>query len=68
MSQKKVPPPPSMPPSVKVKENFCLLHKGDLKEPTYVCRACKTKYCLECAKKAKAEKKTCVKCKSLFFV
>ncbi len=68
MSQKKVPPPPSMPPSIKIKENFCLLHKGDLTGQTYECPSCKTKYCLECAKKARAEKKSCVKCKKLFML
>ncbi len=68
MSEKKVPPPPSMPPAFKVNENFCLLHKGELKGQTYECPGCKTKYCLECVKKAKIEKKSCVKCKKIFFL
>ena len=32
------------------------------------CPTCKTKYCLDCAKKAKAEGKKCIKCKQLIFI
>ena len=62
-----MPPPPAMPPSISIKKDFCLFHKGDLSEDQYTCPSCKTKYCLECAKKAKSEGKYCVKCKQLIF-
>ena len=65
MSDKKVPPPPVLPPSVSLSENFCLFHKGDIKGVVYSCASCKTKYCLKCAQKAKEEGKLCIKCKSL---
>lgn len=68
MSQKKAPPPPSLPPTVKIKENFCLLHKGELHGELYTCPACKSKYCLECVKKAKSEGKSCIKCKQIFLI
>jgi len=68
MSDKKIPPPPSLPPNLEIKTDFCLLHKGSLKEEKYSCVTCKTEYCLECAKKAKAEGKSCVKCKQLLFI
>jgi len=65
MSDKKVPPPPALPPSFKMEENFCLFHKGDIQGDMYTCPACKTNYCLVCAKKAKLEGKLCIKCKQL---
>ena len=69
MTDKKNPSPPIMPPSsVKIMENFCLFHRGDIKGDIYQCNACKSKYCFECAKKAKAEGKKCVKCKQLIFI
>ena len=68
MSDKKVPPPPILPPSVTFNERFCLFHKGDIKGEIYTCPACKTKYCLECAEKAKKERKLCIKCKHLVLV
>ena len=69
MSEKNTPPPPVLPPSLpKVKDNFCLFHRGEIKGEYYQCKACKTKYCLECAKKAKAEGKKCIKCKQLIFL
>ena len=66
--KKKIPPPPAFPPSMNIKENTCLFHKGQLQGDIYTCPSCKTNYCLECAKKAKAEKKNCVKCKQLILV
>ncbi|MBY8985162.1 MAG: hypothetical protein KGD65_08855 [Candidatus Lokiarchaeota archaeon] len=66
MNNKEIPPPPALPPSFKVDENFCLLHKGNVEGETYTCPSCKTKYCLKCAQKAKSEAKLCVKCKQLF--
>ena len=37
MNEKKLPPPPVLPPSYqKIKENFCLFHKGNLKDEIYV--------------------------------
>ena len=69
MSNKKLPPPPILPPKYeKVEENFCLFHKGDLRGEIYQCTACKTKYCLECAKIAKKEGEKCVKCKQIIFL
>lgn len=65
MNDKKVPPPPVLPPSIKLTENFCLFHKGIIQGDIYTCPKCKTKYCLECAKKAKLEGQLCVKCKQL---
>ena len=69
MNDKKQPPPPMLPPnSVKIKQNFCLFHRGDIKGDIYQCKACKTNYCLECAKKAKTEGKKCVKCRQLIYL
>ncbi|MFX1394510.1 MAG: hypothetical protein ACFFAH_13170 [Promethearchaeota archaeon] len=69
MSDKKKPPPPVLPPKLeKTQENFCLFHRGDIEGEIYQCTACKTKYCLECAKKAKKEGKKCIKCKQLIFL
>ena len=69
MSEKKIPPPPVLPPSInKLKDNICLFHKGEINGETYTCPSCKTKYCLECAKKSKLERKFCVKCKQLIFI
>ncbi|MFX1573209.1 MAG: hypothetical protein ACFFB0_10705 [Promethearchaeota archaeon] len=65
MKDKKVPPPPVLPPSIHIKENFCLFHKGDIQGEIYTCPACKTKYCMDCAIKARDEKRLCVKCKQL---
>lgn len=55
MSDKKVPPPPVLAPSVALSENFCLFHKGDIKGEIYTYPSCKTRYCLDCAEKAKKE-------------
>lgn len=65
MSEKKVPPPPVLPPSIEIKNNFCLFHKGEIQGEIYTCPSCKTNYCMECAKKARDEKKLCIKCKQL---
>ena len=68
MSDKKVPPPPVLPPSIKIKENFCLFHKGGIADDIYTCPTCKTEYCLECAKKVKLEGKSCIKCKQIIIL
>ncbi|MBY8991148.1 MAG: hypothetical protein KGD58_10380 [Candidatus Lokiarchaeota archaeon] len=68
MDIKKNPPPPVLPPSIKVNENFCLLHKGDIEGKVYTCPSCKTKYCMKCAEKARTEAKLCVKCKQLILM
>jgi len=68
LSEKRPPPPPVMPPKITIKENYCLFHKGEITGEIYICPSCKTKYCLECAKKAKKEKKVCIKCKQLIFI
>ena len=68
MSDKKEPPPPVLPPSFNLSDNFCLFHKGPIQGETYTCPTCKTPYCLECAKKAKLERKLCIKCKQLVIV
>ncbi len=68
MRDKKTPPPPALPPSFKIGDNFCLFHKGDIQGDTYTCPACKTNYCLVCAKKAKLEGKLCIKCKQLIIL
>ena len=68
MSEKKVPPPPALPPTIGIKENYCRFHKGDLQGDLYTCPSCKEKYCLECAKKAKSEGKKCIKCQQLIFI
>ena len=69
MSNKKKPPPPVLPPKLdKIQENYCLFHRGDIQGEIYQCKACETKYCLKCAKKAKAEGKKCIKCKQMIFL
>ena len=65
MSDKKLPPPPALPPSFTASSKFCLFHKGALSEDIYTCPKCKTIYCLECAKKAQVERKSCIKCKQI---
>ncbi|MHA1148456.1 MAG: hypothetical protein ACTSR8_09435 [Promethearchaeota archaeon] len=68
MSNRKIPPPPTMPPSIQLSKSICLFHKGPLSSERYTCPTCKTQYCVNCAKKAKSEKKTCLKCKQLIFI
>ncbi|MCK4687402.1 MAG: hypothetical protein KAT66_04685 [Candidatus Lokiarchaeota archaeon] len=70
MSDKKIPPPPVLPPSIQIKnmDNFCLFHKGHIKGEIYSCPKCKTKYCLKCAKEARNEGKYCVKCKQIILI
>jgi hypothetical protein len=68
MNNKKVPPPPVLPPSISINENFCLLHKGEIQGEIYTCPNCKTKYCKECAEKAFKEAKLCIKCKYLILL
>ena len=68
MNNNKIPPPPVLPPSFKVNENFCLLHRGNIEGEIFTCPKCKTNYCLKCAQKANAEVKLCVKCKKLIIV
>lgn len=68
MNNKRTPPPPVLPPSININENFCLLHKGDIQGDVYTCPVCKTKYCMKCAEKAKNEAKLCVKCKRLILI
>ncbi|MHA2391926.1 MAG: hypothetical protein ACXAEX_08140 [Promethearchaeota archaeon] len=65
MQNKRIPPPPVLPPVIKIDKNFCLLHKGTIQGDTYICPSCKTKYCMQCAKRAEQEVGLCVKCKSL---
>jgi hypothetical protein len=68
MSDKNIPPPPILPPSIEIKKDFCLFHKGVIQGEIYTCPACKTNYCLKCAKKANLEEKLCVKCKRLVLI
>ena len=68
MNNKKALPPPVLPPAFKVDEDFCLLHKGHVQGEIYTCPTCKTKYCMDCAKKAKEEALLCIKCKRLFLL
>ncbi len=68
MNDKNVPPPPVLPPTFKITEDFCLFHKDTIQGEPYICPKCKAKYCLECAKKAKLEGKQCIKCKQLIIV
>ncbi|MFW9939616.1 MAG: hypothetical protein ACFFFT_01150 [Candidatus Thorarchaeota archaeon] len=68
MNNKKTPPPPVLPPSIKIDENFCLLHKGEIQGEIYTCPSCKTKYCMECAEIANQEAKLCIKCKHLILL
>ncbi|MFX1389045.1 MAG: hypothetical protein ACFE9Z_03165 [Promethearchaeota archaeon] len=67
MSDKR-PPPPVLPPSTKLNQNFCLFHKGEIKGEIYICPTCKSNYCLECAKNAAKEAKLCIKCKQLVLI
>ncbi|MGV9173669.1 MAG: hypothetical protein ACOC44_08120 [Promethearchaeia archaeon] len=69
MSEKKMPPSPTLPPeSEKVPDNFCLFHKGEISGEIYECPTCHTKYCLTCAQKAKSEGKKCIKCKQVILL
>jgi hypothetical protein len=70
LAKKDKPLPPTLPPSEKSKlrENFCLFHKGEIKGDIYECPSCHTKYCWNCAKDAKQEGKKCVKCKTFIFI
>jgi hypothetical protein len=68
MNDKKIPPPPVLPPSTKFNENFCLLHKGDIEGEIYICPTCKIKYCMKCAEKARTGAKLCIKCKQLILI
>ncbi|MFW9951509.1 MAG: hypothetical protein ACFFKA_15440, partial [Candidatus Thorarchaeota archaeon] len=61
MNKKPIPSPPTLPPTIIIPKNFCLFHKGQISSPVYTCPKCKTQYCLECAKKSKAEGISCVK-------
>ena len=65
MSDQKIPLPPTLTPTFTASVNFCLFHKGDLSEDIYTCLKCKTIYCLECAKKAQTDRKSCIKCKQI---
>ncbi len=65
MNDKKITPSPSLPPSFTVSDNLCLFHKGDFSEDIYTCLKYKSIYCLKCAKKAQADRKSCVKCKQI---
>lgn len=68
MNNERKPPPPVLPPSISVDENFCFLHKGEIQGEVYTCPTCKTRYCLDCAQNAKENAKLCVKCKRLFLI
>ena len=68
MSDKKIPPPPTLSPTFNKLDNFCLFHKGDLSEDKYTCPKCKTIYCLECAKRAQEDRKSCIKCKQIILL
>jgi len=68
MSNKNLPPPPVLPPTIKISEQFCLFHKGNIRGEIYICPKCKSKYCLECAKKAMNEGKSCIKCKQIILL
>ncbi len=67
-NEKQIPPPPEMPPPIEIKKDFCLFHKGQIKGEIYECKKCSQLYCLECAKKASLEGKSCIKCKLPFFL
>ncbi|MBD3340480.1 MAG: hypothetical protein GF353_15300 [Candidatus Lokiarchaeota archaeon] len=69
MTKKNLPPPPNLPPdNIKITENYCLIHKGEIKGEIYECPSCKRKYCLECALKIKDEGKKCPKCQQIIFL
>ncbi|MFX0174805.1 MAG: hypothetical protein ACFE85_01090 [Candidatus Hodarchaeota archaeon] len=68
MNNKKLPPPPVLPPTRTISENFCLFHKGTIKGEIYTCPRCKSNYCLECAKKAMNTGESCVKCKQIVLI
>lgn len=70
MNDKKIPPPPVLPPSIEIKNmvNFCLFHKGPIKGEIYTCPNCKTNYCLKCAKEARNKGQYCVKCRQLILI
>jgi len=65
MNNKKMPPAPVLPPSVKISENYCFFHKGEIIGSIYTCPRCKTNYCSTCAKEAQSKGIPCVKCKQL---
>ncbi len=70
MNDKNIPPPPVLPPnSFKIKDDYCLFHKGDIiGKEIYTCYNCKQKYCMDCAKKAKSAGYSCAKCKHLILI
>lgn len=65
MDNKKLPPPPELPPNVKISKNYCLFHKGEIIGNIYTCPRCKTNYCSTCANEARLKGIPCVKCKQL---
>jgi hypothetical protein len=65
MDNKRSPPPPTLPPKIEISKDFCLFHKGKIEGNRYTCPRCKTEYCLNCALKAKKERKSCIKCKQM---
>jgi len=68
MSDKRIPPPPALPPNIKLSENYCLFHKGEIVGNTYTCPKCKIKYCMKCALEAKTQGTSCIKCKQIILI
>jgi len=68
MNDKKIPPPPVLPPNIDLKDNYCLFHKGEIVGNVYTCPKCKTKYCMNCALEARARGISCIKCKQIVLI
>ncbi len=51
---------------VEEQEFICVVHKGPIIGPSYICPHCKTFYCLDCANILKEKGETCWSCHMVF--
>ncbi|MBN1801182.1 MAG: hypothetical protein JW891_06715 [Candidatus Lokiarchaeota archaeon] len=52
--------------NIEENEYICIVHKGPIIGPNYLCPHCKTFYCLECANALKEKGETCWSCHNEF--